>query len=137
VERTSDSRVARRVLVIEDDAESRFFLAENLTRAGYRVETAIDGNDGLACALSSRPDLIVLDLAMPGLDGWETARLLRAYDGTARIPIVALTAIGFEEGHRRARAVGCNAVIMKPHEHDELERAIVGLLGEVPDKDTA
>jgi CheY-like chemotaxis protein len=137
VQRHSGSQEARRVLVIEDDEESRFFLAEHLTRAGYKVESAVDGNDGLACALRSKPDVIVLDLAMPGLDGWDTARLLRAYDATAAIPIVALTAIGFQEAHRRAMVVGCNAVLVKPHAPGELEQTLGDLLGDVPETDTA
>ncbi len=94
--RDSAGEIRRRVLVIDGYEEARRIYAEHFTRADCLVETASDGNEGIAVALRMRPHVIVLDLTMPGLDGWETARVLRAYPTTATVPIVAVTAVDDE-----------------------------------------
>jgi two-component system, cell cycle response regulator DivK len=105
--RDSAGEIRRRVLVIDDYEEARGIYAEHFTRADCLVETASDGNEGIAIALRMRPHVIVLDLTMPGLDGWETARVLRAYPTTATVPIVAVTAVDDEELLARATSLGC------------------------------
>jgi two-component system cell cycle response regulator DivK len=84
---------------------------EILRFGGYRVLEAVDGADGLAVALGQRPDVIVMDLCMPRMDGWETIRRLRGDPRTSSIPVVALTAVGW---HHSAAQVECEAYLVKP-----------------------
>jgi CheY-like chemotaxis protein len=120
-------RIRRRILIVEDDADARVLLAAYLGGATYEVETAADGNEGIALALRSRPCLIVLDLSMPRLDGWSTARLLRAYPATTAIPLVAWSGLGHEAA-TTALAAGFDAVIAKPCLPKDVERVIDQLL---------
>jgi two-component system cell cycle response regulator DivK len=134
--RDSAGEIRRRVLVIDDYEEARRIYAEHFARADCLVETASDGNEGIAIALRMRPHVIVLDLTMPGLDGWETARVLRAYPTTATVPIVVVTAVEDEALLARTMALGCNAVLRKPCSPEELEEVIGDVLREAPDSDT-
>lgn len=125
----SELRYHRKVLVIEDENDTRLLLADHFDRLGYQVETAGDGNEGISLALHLRPDVIVLDLEMPRLDGWDTVKLLRAYPTTAAIPVIAYTGT-LEVGEARALAGGCSVVIRKPFPPEDLERVINDLLEE-------
>src|ERR1700693_2642137 len=111
----------RRILIIEDHVETRILYGEHFQRVGYEAETAESGNAGMAAALRTRPDVILLDLAMPSLDGWATVALLRMYPSTATIPAIACTAVEDPEELARASSLGCNAIVKKPCLPSDLE----------------
>jgi CheY-like chemotaxis protein len=102
------------VLVVDDHGESREVCAGLLAQAGFRVVTAINGLDGLVKALAVRPDVIVMDLAMPDLDGLDCTRQLRASSVTREIPVIALTGHATPEARALALAAGCRAFLVKP-----------------------
>ena len=102
------------VLVVDDHAEGREICARLLMQAGFRVATAINGLDGLVKALSLRPDVIVMDLAMPDLDGFDCTRQLAASSSTRDIPVIVLTAHATPEARARALAAGCRGFLVKP-----------------------
>jgi two-component system, cell cycle response regulator DivK len=112
------------VLLIEDSPPELVLYRDHLLAAGFRVVTATDGSEGFALALSALPDLIVMDLEMPRVDGWQAARLLRDDERTTHIPIVALS------GHHNAAAVmraieqGCTCFVPKPCLAAELDSII-------------
>ena len=106
--------MAKRILVAEDDPDSRSIVVKTLTLEGYETLEAADGRSVLALARRERPDLIVMDLAMPGMDGWEASRRLKADPETADIPIIALTAFALRGDEERAREVGCDGYLSKP-----------------------
>lgn len=100
------------LLIVEDDAHTRELYAEYLTFSGFRVETARDGFEAIGKAVALHPDIIIMDLLMPRLDGWEAARRLKALSRTARIPIVALSVMHLSR--ESARAAGCDGFLAKP-----------------------
>jgi two-component system cell cycle response regulator DivK len=116
------------LLVVEDDETTRVLYAECLSKTGFRVQVAANGNEALRAALVEPPDAVVLDLTMPHLDGWETARLLRSYKPTEAIPIVACTGRTDCYDVDRAMDVGCNRVVFKPCLPEELEKIVRNLL---------
>jgi two-component system cell cycle response regulator DivK len=103
-----------RILVAEDDADNRRIVVKVLTGEGHETLEAADGRAAVALATRERPDLIVMDLAMPGMDGWEASRRLKADPQTADIPIIALTAFAMRGDEERAREAGCDAYLSKP-----------------------
>jgi two-component system cell cycle response regulator DivK len=112
------------ILVVDDALDARLTWSELLFDAGYRVALATDGNEALALALSVVPDLVLLDLHMPGLDGWEAARLMRSYSPTSSIPIIALSGDHHVETVRRAMEAGCDRFVTKPCVPDDLKSII-------------
>jgi CheY-like chemotaxis protein len=106
----------RRVLVVEDDADSRDTLRLLLGLWGHDVEVAADGQEGLEKARHLRPDLILMDMALPGVDGLEVTRQLKADPATAQIKVVALTANALKGTEEQALAAGCSGYIAKPIE---------------------
>jgi two-component system cell cycle response regulator DivK len=100
--------------VVEDDADNRRIVTKVLSVEGYEVVEAVDGNEALAKARSERPDLILMDLALPNLDGWEATRRIKADVELRRIPVVALTAFAMQGDEEQARAAGCDDYIPKP-----------------------
>ena len=122
------------VLVVDDHAESREVCAGLLAQAGFRVVTAINGLDGLVKALSLGPDVIVMDLAMPHLDGLDCMRQLAASSSTRDIPVIVLTAHATSEAKALAFEAGCRAFLPKPI-LPELLIAEVGRLGGWPQAD--
>jgi CheY-like chemotaxis protein len=116
------------VLVVDDHAESREVCAGLLAQAGFRVVTAINGLDGLVKAMSLRPDVIVMDLAMPDLDGLDCTRQLAASSLTREIPVIVLTAHATAEAQENALAAGCRGFLVKPLLPERLI-AEVGRLG--------
>jgi CheY-like chemotaxis protein len=118
------------ILFVDDSSDARLTYGEYLRDAGYDVAVAVDGNEALAIALSAVPDLILLDLTMPGLDGWELARLLKSYRFTSHVPILALS--GFHDTASIARAVGagCSGFVSKPCSLEELDNVIQSTLKE-------
>jgi two-component system cell cycle response regulator DivK len=108
------SAVAPLVLLVDDYADAREMYGYYLARQGYRVEEAAEGHEALAKALSLLPDIILMDLSLPGIDGWELARMLKQDARTMAIPIIALTAHALNGEEQRARGAGCDAFVTKP-----------------------
>jgi two-component system, cell cycle response regulator DivK len=106
--------MAARVLVVEDDLDNRRIVVKVLTSAGHRMFEAADGASAIAVARREHPDVIIMDLALPGMDGWEASRRLKADPETADIPIIALTAFAMRGDEERAREAGCDAYLSKP-----------------------
>lgn len=102
------------VLLVEDNAENREIYATILDHDGYRVLEVADGEAALRVAREEHPELILLDISIPLIDGWEVAERLKADDSTRAIPVVALTAHALPEDHQRARDLGCDAYLAKP-----------------------
>src|SRR6185369_6895429 len=109
--------MAARILVAEDDVDNRRIVVKVLTVEGHETLEAADGRTTVEIARRERPDLILMDLAMPGMDGWEAARQLKADAETADIPIIALTAFAMRGDEERARQAGCDAYLSKPCDH--------------------
>ncbi len=116
--------IASTVLIADDDADSRTIVRALLEFQGRDVLEASDGRQCLGAARALRPDVIVLDLIMPHMDGWEVAAALRADPATRSIPILALTAAALPDDRARALAAGCNRVLSKPIALGELAAVI-------------
>jgi CheY-like chemotaxis protein len=117
------------VLVVDDDQNSREGIAEFLVGAGYRVSEAADGPEALGKAMRRRPDIVLLDLAIPKLDGWTVARALKADPGFAHVPVVAYSAFDYPNERSRAQAAGCDEFLAKPCALPQLLEIIRRLLG--------
>jgi two-component system, cell cycle response regulator DivK len=117
-----------RILLVEDNEMNRDMLSRRLVRNGYEVVLATDGQQGLDMALSERPDLILMDMSLPVIDGWEATRRIRANDATRRIPIIALTAHAMAGDREKALEVGCDDYDTKPIEISRLVGKIAALL---------
>ena len=113
-----------RILVIEDNEDNLVLMRLLLERAKYEVLVAIDGSTGLEIASKEQPEIILLDLAMPEMDGWEVARELKASILTKEIPIIAVTAHSLPKDLERAFKAGCDAIIEKPF-------SVAKLIGEI------
>ncbi len=109
----SNTNTRLKVLCVDDDHDQRLLLSFLLERQGLDVRTACDGEEGVAVAQEWLPDLILMDLMMPGVDGFEAAKRLRADERTAQIPILALTAYGEEKMQSKAKAVGMDGFVLK------------------------
>ena len=125
----------RRILVADDSDDNRALCAELLAFYGFQVVTAADGQEAIAQARQLRPDLILLDLAMPILSGWEAARQLRADPTLRGVPLIALTAHAFPEPLQQARDAGFDLVLTKPCDLADLRAAVESLLGDAPAPD--
>lgn len=108
------------ILVVDDYQDAREMYAEYLQYSGFRVAEARNGNEAVAQARSLRPDLILMDLSLPGMDGWEATRVLKADDATKHIPIVALTGHALAGASEGARKAGCDSFVTKPCLPDDL-----------------
>jgi two-component system cell cycle response regulator DivK len=103
-----------KILLVEDNEGNRDMLSRRLQRRGYDVRTAVDGEEGLSMAQRETPDLILMDLSLPGLDGWEAARRLKTMPGTSSIPVIALTAHAMSWDQKKALDAGCDDYDTKP-----------------------
>ena len=103
-----------RILLVEDDEMNRDMLSRRLTKRGYDVAVAVDGKEAVEIAGSLSPDLILMDLSLPGLDGWDAARLLKASPDTRDVPIIALTAHAMSDDRQKAIEAGCDDYDTKP-----------------------
>lgn len=103
-----------RILLVEDNEMNRDMLCRRLARKGYTVLVAADGVEGLSIARTEMPDLVIMDLSLPGIDGWEATRRLKADAATASIPVIALTAHAMSTDRDKALAAGCNDFDTKP-----------------------
>jgi CheY-like chemotaxis protein len=116
------------VLLVEDNELNRDMLSRRLRRHGYDVAVAPDGRFGVDMALTGQPDLILMDMSLPVIDGWEATKTLKAAPGTRSIPIIALTAHAMSGDREKALAAGCDAFHSKPVELPELLKSMEGLL---------
>jgi two-component system, sensor histidine kinase len=116
------------ILVVEDDADIRAIVQRLFIAKGYRVRAAADGITAFTYAHHEAPALVVLDLGLPGQDGWSVARELRADPNLENVPIIAITAYGVRAAIRAALAAGCQMVICKPFALATLEDAVDALL---------
>jgi CheY-like chemotaxis protein len=103
-----------KILYVEDNDDNIYMLKNRLSRAGFTVIIANDGEQGVAMAASEQPDLVLMDLSLPGLDGWEAARRIKAAPETSRIPIIALTAHVMPGDREKALGAGCDEFDTKP-----------------------
>lgn len=117
-----------RILVIEDNEWSRDMLARRLSRRGYQVISAADGRAGIAMAQGQFPDLILMDMSLPEIDGWEATRRLKADPATCAIPIVALTAHAMANDRKKAMDAGCDDYHTKPMDFESLVRSLEAFL---------
>ena len=108
------------ILVVDDYQDAREMYAEYLQFSGFRVAEARNGNEAVAQAFSLRPDLILMDLSLPGMDGWEATRVLKADERTKHIPVVALTGHALAGASEGARRAGCDSFVTKPCLPDDL-----------------
>ncbi len=118
-----------KILLVEDNEMNRDMLSRRLERRGYQVLIAVDGGQGVAMAQSEAPDLILMDMSLPVLDGWEVARQLKSAPETRGIPIIALTAHAMVGDREKAREAGCDDYDTKPIEFPRLVVEIEVLLG--------
>jgi two-component system, cell cycle response regulator DivK len=116
------------VLLVDDYADNREAYALYLRFKGYRVVEAADGHQALERAFRTRPQIIIMDLSLPGLDGWEATRTLKQDPRTQEVPVIALTGHALEGQSESARAAGCDAFLTKPCEPSTLETAIRKIL---------
>jgi CheY-like chemotaxis protein len=114
-----------RVLVVDDNIDLVIMLTTSLRHRGYSVQSAYTGPDGLKVAQQWRPDVVILDIGLPGLDGYEVARRLRAEQSTSDARIIALTGYGRDADVELAREAGFDAHLVKPYEFNELERLMI------------
>jgi two-component system cell cycle response regulator DivK len=126
----TEAPAAPLVLVVDDVDHGREIFAEYLEFRGFRVATAADGLEALEKAFALQPDVILMDLSLPGIDGWEATRRLKQDERTRAIPVIALTAHALASAHDKAREVGCSAVVTKPCLPQELEQAVRRQLAE-------
>lgn len=118
----------RRVLVIDDEADVRLLYRVNLRHAGFEVLEADDGERGIAAALEHLPDVVVLDLMMPRVDGFDVLRALRTHPDAIEMPVLVLTADSRSDHHRRCYELGADDVMTKPFLPDALMRGLARML---------
>jgi CheY-like chemotaxis protein len=118
-----------KLLLVEDNEMNRDMLSRRLTRRGYEVAVALDGEQGVAMARSESPALILMDMSLPGLDGWEATRRIKAAPETRAIPVIALTAHAMAGDREKAIAAGCDDFDTKPVDLERLLGKIEALLG--------
>jgi two-component system cell cycle response regulator DivK len=122
--------MSKRILVVDDQEDLRGVLRDLLTGSGYTVIEAADGEAGVAKAKSDRPDLILMDIQMPVIDGYEATRRIKVDPDLNPIPIVAVSSFAMKGDEEKARAAGCDHYVTKPYSPMQLLRLIRGLLGD-------
>jgi len=123
-----------KILLIEDNEMNRDMLSRRLEKRGYAVILAVDGAEGVAKARSESPDLILMDMSLPVLDGWDATRQIKAVPSLASIPVIALTAHAMESDRLKALEAGCDDFDTKPVELPRLLLKIEELLKKFPPK---
>jgi CheY-like chemotaxis protein len=118
----------KKILLVEDNEMNRDMLSRRLARKGYEVSIAVDGRQGVEMAQSATPDLILMDMSLPVLDGWEATRQLKNADATRHIPVIALTAHAMSGDRERALEAGCDDYDTKPIELTRLLEKIETML---------
>ena len=118
-----------RILLVEDNEMNRDMLSRRLARKGFEVDIAVDGRQGVEMATAGGYDLVLMDMSLPEIDGWEATRQLRAADATRTVPIIALTAHAMAGDREKALEAGCNDYDTKPIELPRLLDKIAAVLG--------
>jgi two-component system, cell cycle response regulator DivK len=118
-----------KILYVEDNEDNVYVLKGRLERAGHTVLIASDGERGIAVAVAEKPDLVIMDLSLPVIDGWEATRRLKAHPETQAIPVLALSAHAMAGDRERALAAGCDDFETKPIDFARLRGKIDALLG--------
>ncbi|MEI7730624.1 MAG: response regulator [Verrucomicrobiota bacterium] len=121
-----------KILLVEDNEMNRDMLSRRLARKGYEVIIAVDGNEAVEKAQSEFPDLILMDMSLPVLDGWEATKILKTFPASQTIPIIALTAYAMAGDREKALAAGCDDYDTKPIELPRLLDKIEKLLPKPP-----
>jgi CheY-like chemotaxis protein len=121
-----------KILLVEDNEMNRDMLSRRLTRRGFSIVMAMDGEQAVAVAQAERPDLILMDLSLPIIDGWEATRRIKATEATKHIPIIALTAHAMSGDREKAMSAGCDDYDTKPIEMPRLLDKMNALLALPP-----
>ena len=120
--------MTKRILIVEDQEDLRAILRDLLTAAGYGIIEAVDGGEGVAKAGTERPDLILMDIQMPVLDGYDATRQIKALPACAATPIIAVSSFAMKGDEEKARASGCDGYVTKPYSPMQLLGLIRGFL---------
>lgn len=120
------------ILVVDDYGDARELYARVLSHSGFRVAEAASGPESIEKGFALRPDLILMDVAMPGMDGWEAIRQLKADARTQQSPIVVITGAAYSDGARKTKQAGCDAYLVKPCLPETLIEVVRRLLGQRP-----
>lgn len=131
-----EGRAGKTVMVVEDFEDNRFMMRRLLEMSGYRVVEAINGQEAVEVALRERPDLILMDLSLPLLDGLAATRRIRQHAELKSVPIVAVSAHDTADFHADALAAGCNEYVTKPIDFDHLETLLQRLTAHKATKGT-
>ena len=123
-----------KILIVEDNEMNRDMLSRRLARRGYQIVLAVDGGEGIAMATAESPDLILMDMSLPVVDGWEATRRLKAEAPTRAIPVIGLTAHAMAGDREKVLAAGCDDYDTKPIELPRLLQKIEALLGRTGDR---
>jgi two-component system, cell cycle response regulator DivK len=122
--------MSKRILVVEDQEDLRAILHDFLSASGYSVIEAVGGAESVAKAASERPDLVLMDIQLPVLDGYDATRQIKALPGVAAIPIIAVSSFAMKGDEEKARASGCDDYVTKPYSPVDLLRLVQRYLGE-------
>ncbi len=117
------------ILIVEDNEMNRDMLSRRLMKKGYEITIAVDGQEGVDKSKEVNPDLILMDMSLPKIDGWEATRLVKANPDTKHIPVIALTAHAMAEDREKAMNAGCDEYDTKPVELPRLLEKIQALIG--------
>ena len=120
----------KRILVAEDQEDLRAILRDYLTASGYAVIEAVDGRESIAKAASEHPDLVLMDIQLPVLDGYEATRQIKELPGLATVPIIAVSSFAMKGDEEKARASGCDDYVTKPYSPVDLLRLVRRYLGD-------
>jgi two-component system cell cycle response regulator DivK len=120
--------VTKRILIIEDQEDNRAIMRDLLSTAGYALIEAVDGEEGVKLARSERPDLILMDIQLPVLDGYEATRRIRAISDLKSVPIIAVTSYALSGDEAKTREAGCDSYVAKPFSPRELLAKVRALL---------
>jgi len=120
--------MTKRILVIEDTEDNRQIIRDLMTSAGYEMIEAVDGLDGVAAAEREKPDLILMDIQLPGIDGYEATRRIRAIPDLAKVPIIAVTSYALSGDEAKTREAGCDGYVAKPFSPRQTQRTDLSVL---------
>ena len=118
-----------RILIVDDHEDNIELLRARLAARGYRIDTAMDGEQAIACVAKNTPDLILMDISIPIIDGWEATQVLKHDPATNDIPIIALTAHALASDREKAMEVGCDGYLAKPCEPRAVVAEVQRFLG--------
>ena len=122
--------MAKKILLVEDNEMNRDMLSRRLTKRGFNVVIAVDGREGIDLATKEIPDVILMDMSLPEVDGWEATKRIKANDATKRIPLIALTAHAMAGDREKALQAGCDDYDTKPIDFQRLLEKIEKALGQ-------